>query len=71
MNEYVVLATQHMNPEDPESEVAEWIVGTMETAAYWAQKWEDQGYVVNVRKCTHPLNNEFVKAGLNYKAQQA
>ena len=69
MNEYVVLALQWMNKEDPQSDVAEWTVGTLEHAAHWAKKWEDQGYTVHVRKCTHPLNTEFVKAGLNYKAE--
>lgn len=66
MNEYVVLATQYANVNDPESEIAEWTVGTLEQAAYWTKKWEDAGYKVNVRKCTHPLNPEFIKAGLNY-----
>jgi len=67
MNEYVVLAQTWSNKEDPESNIAEWTVGTLEQAAYWIKKWEDQGYTVNVRKCTHPLNTEFVKASLNHK----
>jgi hypothetical protein len=71
MNEYVVLAQQLANKEDLESSIAEWTVGTLEQAAYWATKWERDGYIVNVRKCTHPLNTEFVKAGLNYKGEQA
>jgi hypothetical protein len=71
MNEYVVLAQQLANKEDFDSSIAEWTVGTLEHAAYWTKKWEDQGYTVNVRKCTHPLNTEFVKAGLNYKGEQA
>lgn len=66
MNEYVVLAQQWMNEADFESNVERWTVGTMEQAAYWTKKWEDQGYKVDVRKCTHPLNPEFIKAGLNY-----
>ena len=70
MSEYVVLAQQLANKEDLESSIAEWMVGTMEQAAYWVQKWEDQGYIVHVRKCTHPLNPEFVKAGLNHKAER-
>ena len=69
MNEYVVLAQVWANESDPESNIAEWTVGTLEQAAYWTRKWEDQGYVVNVRKCTHPLNSEFVKAGLNHKGE--
>lgn len=66
MNEYVVLATQYMNVDDPESELCEWTVGTREQVSYWIKKWEEQGYKVNVRKCTHPLDVEFFKAGLNY-----
>ena len=69
MNEYVVLAQQLANKEDLESSIAEWTVGTLEQAAYWVKKWENQGYTVNVRKCTHPLNTEFVKAGLNHKGE--
>jgi hypothetical protein len=69
MNEYVVLAQMWANEADPESNIAEWTVGTLEHAAYWTQKWEDQEYTVNVRKCTHPLNTEFVKAGLNHKGE--
>jgi hypothetical protein len=71
MTEYVVLAQVYANESDPESSIAEWVVGTLEQAAYWTRKWEDQGYKVNVRKCTHPLNTEFVKAGINYKGEQA
>lgn len=71
MNEYVVLAQLMANKADLESTIAEWTVGTLEHAAHWAKKWEDQGYMVHVRKCTHPLNTEFVKAGLNYKAEPA
>jgi hypothetical protein len=69
MTEYVVLAQVWANKEDPDSNIAEWTVGTLEQAAYWTKKWEDEGYIVNVRKCTHPLNSEFVKAGLNHKAE--
>ena len=71
MTEYVVLAPTMANESDPDSSIAEWIVGTLDQAAYWTQKWEDQGYTVNVRKCTHPLNTEFVKAGLNHKGGPA
>lgn len=71
MNEYVVLATQQINIDDPESEVAEWTVGTLEQAKYWTEKWERDGYAVHVRKCTHPLNNEFVKAAVNYRGEPA
>ena len=69
MTEYVVLAQTWANKEDPESNIAEWTVGTLEQAAYWTKKWERDGYIVNVRKCTHPLNTEFVKAGLNHKGE--
>ena len=69
MTEYVVLAQTWANKEDPESNIAEWTVGTLEQAAYWTKKWESDGYIVNVRKCTHPLNTEFVKAGLNHKGE--
>lgn len=71
MSEYVVLATQQMNIDDPESEIAEWKVGTLEQARYWIEKWEQDGYIVHVRKCTNPLNTEFVKAGLNHKGELA
>jgi len=71
VNEYVVLAQMWANQDDPESNIAEWTVGTMEQAAYWTKKWEEQGYFVNVRKCTHPLNTEFIKAGLNHRAEPA
>ena len=62
MSEYVVLAQQYMNPEDPDSEIVEWKVGTLEQAKYWIEKWERDGLNVHVRKCTAPLNSEFVKA---------
>jgi hypothetical protein len=65
MNEYVVLAHQYANLHDPESDIAEWKVGTFEQAAYWVNKWENEGYNVHVRKCTHPLNSEFIKAGID------
>ena len=71
MNEYVVLATRQWNVDDPESETCEWKVGTLEQAAHWTNKWEGEGYIVHVRKCTHPLNTEFVKAGLNHKGEPA
>jgi hypothetical protein len=71
MNEYVVLATQWMNPSDPDSEICEWTVGTLERAAYMAKKFEDEGFTVHVRKCGNPLNTEFIKAGLNYKGEPA
>ncbi len=69
MNEYVVLAQVYANESDLESSIAEWTVGTLEQAAYWTRKWETEGYNVHVRKCTHPLNSEFVKAGLNHKGE--
>jgi hypothetical protein len=62
MNEYVVLAQQYMNVNDPDSELVEWKVGTLEQAKFWVEKWERDGYNVHVRKCTNPLNSEFVKA---------
>jgi len=71
MNEYVVLAQMWGNEDGAETNIAEWTVGTLEQAAYWTKKWEDQGYFVNVRKCTHPLNTEFVKAGLNHRGEPA
>jgi hypothetical protein len=71
MNEYVVLAHQFSNPEDWDSSIAEWKVGTIEQAKYWLEKWESEGYIVHVRQCTHPLNSEFVKAELTYKGKRA
>jgi hypothetical protein len=62
MNEYVVLATQFTDPTDYDTELCEWKVGTLEQAKYWIEKWESEGYHVNVRKCTNPINPEFVKA---------
>lgn len=62
MNEYVLLAQQFSNPEDPESAIAEWKVGTFEQVAYWMEKWEAEGFACHVRRCTNPLNSEFVKA---------
>jgi len=67
MNEYVVLAQTTNGSIDDTA--AEWTVGTLEQAAYWTKKWEDEGYLVHVRKCTHPLNSEFVKAGINHKGE--
>jgi|DEB0MinimDraft_6_1074348.scaffolds.fasta_scaffold01229_12 hypothetical protein len=69
MNEYVVLAQKWANPSDPESDIAEWKVGTFEQIAYWLEKWEDEGYLCNVRRCTNPLNNEFVKARIEKVVQ--
>lgn len=71
MDEYVVLATQYANINDPESEIPEWTVGTLEQAKYWIDKWERAGYAVHVRKCTRPLNSEFVKASINYRGEPA
>jgi hypothetical protein len=71
MTEYVVLAQQFGNKEDFDSSIAEWTVGTLEQARYWTEKWERDGYIVHVRKCTHPLNNEFVKAAINHKGEPA
>jgi hypothetical protein len=62
MNEYVILAQQYMNPSDYESELVEWKVGTLEQAKFWYEKWTGEGYNVHVRKCTNPLNPEFVQA---------
>lgn len=59
MDEYVVLA-QRMDDDD-----AEWKVGTFEQVKYWLDEWENQGYYCNVRKCTRPLNIEFVRAGID------
>lgn len=69
MDEYIVLATKMWNFDDPESETCEWKVGTREQAQYWLSKWEDEGYVVHVRKCGRPLNPEFIKAGLNHRGE--
>ena len=68
MNEYVVLANKVL---DNDFGPAQWVVGTMEQAAYWTERWEGEGYIVHVRKCTHPLNTEFVKAGLNHRGEPA
>jgi hypothetical protein len=38
MNEYIVLATQQMNPSDPDSEVCDWTVGTLEQVEYMVQE---------------------------------
>jgi hypothetical protein len=62
MTEYVVLAQQEFNIFDPESDVAEWRVGTLDQAKFWYEKWTSQGYEVQVRKCTNALNPEFVQA---------
>lgn len=69
MNEYVVLAHVYANEYDFDSGISEWVVGTLEQAAHWTTKWEREGYKVEVRKCTHPLNTEFVKAGINHKGE--
>ena len=66
MNEYVVLANSVV---DNDFGPAQWTVGTLEQARYWTEKWEKEGYTVNVRKCTHPLNIEFVKANINHKGE--
>lgn len=69
MDNYVVLATRMANPNDWESEECEWKVGTFDQAAYWVQKWEEHGFTVHVRRCTNPLNTEFVKARIEKVAQ--
>ena len=69
MDEYVVLAVKEWNPNDPESETSEWTVGTREQAVYWMNKWEEQGYMVHVRRCGHTLNADFIKAGLNHRGE--
>lgn len=67
MNEYVVLGYYYANPSDPESEVVEWKVGTLEQADYWHTKWSREGYIVHIRKCSHPLNAEHLFAGVPLK----
>jgi hypothetical protein len=62
MDEYVLLAQQYANWDDPESSIAEWKVGTFEQIAYWLEKWEAEGYACSVRRCGNPLNTEFIKA---------
>jgi hypothetical protein len=64
MNEYIVLATQQMNLSDPDSEVCDWTVGTLEQAEYWYKKWEAEGYAVHIRKASHVLNAEHLFAGV-------
>jgi hypothetical protein len=65
MDNYVILAQQWTNPEDPDSNIAEWKVGTFEQVAYWLEKWEAEGFMCNVRRCSNPLNTEFVKARID------
>lgn len=69
MDEYVLLAQQWTNPQDPDSDIAEWKVGTFEQIAWWLEKWEAEGYICNVRRCGHPLNNEFIKARIEKVVQ--
>lgn len=69
MDEYILTAIMWTNPEDPDSDVAEWKVGTFEQVAWWLEKWEKEGYVCHVRKCSRPLNTEFVKARIEKVAQ--
>ena len=65
MNEYVLLAQQFGNPADFDSSIAEWKVGTFDQIVYWLNKWEAEGFICHVRRCTNPLNSEFVKARID------
>lgn len=69
MSEYVVLAQKFMNENDPESSIADWTVGTREQCMYYVKKWQDEGFFVSVRSCSHPLNIEFFGAGINHKGE--
>lgn len=65
MDEYVILAMRYTNPSDPESDIADWKVGTFEQAKYWLSKWEEEGFICHVRRCTRPINIEFVREGID------
>ena len=65
MDEYIVLMQSYMNPDDPDSDIADWKVGTFEQAKYWVKKWENEGYTCSVRRCTRPINIEFVREGID------
>lgn len=69
MNEYIVLAVAYVNSNgdilsDPDSEVCDWKVGTLEQAEYWYNKWKSEGYAVHIRKASHVLNAEHLFAGV-------
>jgi hypothetical protein len=65
MDEYVLLAHQFGNEADDDSYMQEWRTGTFEQIAYYLEKLESLGYTCSVRRATHPLNNEFVKARID------
>jgi len=65
MDEYIVLAQDYTNTDADGFPAADWKVGTFEQVKYWLEKWEADGMVCQIRKCTRPLNIEFVRAGID------
>jgi len=65
MDEYVLLAHEWANPGDEESIITEWKVGTFEQVQYWLKKWETEGFICHIRRCTRPINIEFVREGID------